>query len=103
MNSQSRAHLRSSRRMRWAQHHMGMHRRPGVAVVELAVILPLFVLLFLITADFARVSYYSVTVENCASNAVMFGTQADGSVAWQGAIGELDSASDAAFADATSM
>jgi Flp pilus assembly protein TadG len=41
--------------------------RPGVAAVELAILLPLLCFLFVITVDFARVFYYSVTITNCAS------------------------------------
>ena len=47
------------------------HRR-GAAVVELAVILPLLILLFVIAVDFARVFYFSVTLTNCARAGAMY-------------------------------
>jgi Flp pilus assembly protein TadG len=40
--------------------------RHGLAVVELAVVLPLLAFLFVITIDFARVFYFSLTLTNCA-------------------------------------
>ena len=54
------------RQRRIARRASGRHRRAAVAVVELAVLLPLLVLLFLITIDFARVFYFSVSLTNCA-------------------------------------
>ena len=43
--------------------------RSGAAVVELAVLAPLLVMLFIIAVDFARVYYYSLTLTNCAAPA----------------------------------
>jgi Flp pilus assembly protein TadG len=43
-----------------------------VAVVELAVLLPLLVMLFVVTVDFARVFYFSVTLTNCARAGAMY-------------------------------
>jgi Flp pilus assembly protein TadG len=48
------------------------HRRRGVAVVELAVLLPILVFLFLITVDFARVFYFSLTLTNCARAGALY-------------------------------
>jgi Flp pilus assembly protein TadG len=42
------------------------HLQRGIAVVELALLLPLLVLLFMITIDFARAYYYTQTLANCA-------------------------------------
>jgi Flp pilus assembly protein TadG len=47
-------------------------RRRGVAVVELACLLPLLVLLLLITIDFARVFYFSLTLTNCARAGALY-------------------------------
>jgi Flp pilus assembly protein TadG len=47
-------------------------QRPGVAVVELAVLLPLLVLLFVITIDFARVFYFSLSLTNCARAGALY-------------------------------
>jgi len=41
-------------------------KRSGAAVVELAVLAPLLVMLFVIAVDFARVYYFSLTLTNCA-------------------------------------
>jgi Flp pilus assembly protein TadG len=49
-----------------------LHRKRGVAVVELAVLLPVLVLLFLITVDFARVFYFSLTLTNCARAGALY-------------------------------
>ncbi len=48
------------------------HGRRGVAVVELAVLLPLLVFLFVVTVDFARVYYFSLTLQNCARAGAMY-------------------------------
>ena len=47
-------------------------RRKGAAVVELAVLLPLLVLLFVIAADFARVFFFSLTLMNCARAGALY-------------------------------
>ena len=44
----------------------------GVAVVELAVLLPLLVFLFLVAIDFARVFYFSLTLTNCARAGALY-------------------------------
>jgi Flp pilus assembly protein TadG len=46
--------------------------RSGVAVVELAVLLPILVFLFLIAIDFARIFYFSVSLTNCARAGAMY-------------------------------
>ena len=62
------------RRMRSC--HLGNGSAPefrrGAAVVELAVLLPLLAFLFVISVDFARVYYYSVTLTNCARAGAMY-------------------------------
>src|SRR2546426_1754505 len=47
-------------------------RRRGVAVVELAILLPLLAFLLVIAVDFARVFYFSLTVQNCARNGALW-------------------------------
>jgi Flp pilus assembly protein TadG len=49
--------------------------RRGVAAAELAVLLPLLMGLFLFAADFARIFYVSITLENAIHNAALFGSQ----------------------------
>jgi Flp pilus assembly protein TadG len=51
-------------------------RRQGVAAVELAVLLPLLVFLLMIAIDYARIFYYSLTIENCARNGAVFACNA---------------------------
>ena len=45
-----------------------------MAAVELAVLLPFLLFVFVVTLDFCRVSYYSVTVSNCARNGAVYGS-----------------------------
>jgi Flp pilus assembly protein TadG len=49
--------------------------RRGAAAVELAVLLPFLVTLGLFATDFARVLYYTITIENAVSNGALFGGQ----------------------------
>ena len=48
--------------------------RPAVAAVELAVLLPFLVFVFVIGVDFARVFYHCVTLTNCARNGAIYGS-----------------------------
>ena len=50
----------------------GVQPRRGATVVELAVLLPLLVFVFVIAVDFARVFYYSLTLTNCARAGAMY-------------------------------
>jgi Flp pilus assembly protein TadG len=49
--------------------------RRATAAAELAVLLPFLVALFLFAADFARIFYVSITLENAIHNAALFGSQ----------------------------
>jgi Flp pilus assembly protein TadG len=49
--------------------------RPGVAAVEMAVLLPVLAFLFVITVDFARIYYDTLTLVNCARNGAVYGSQ----------------------------
>jgi hypothetical protein len=49
--------------------------RRAVAAVELAVLVPFLAFIFVATLDFARVFYYSITIENCLHNGAIFGSQ----------------------------
>ena len=53
-----------------------VRRRKGAAAVELAVLLPLLTFLFLIAVDYARIFYYSLTLENCARNGALCASNA---------------------------
>jgi Flp pilus assembly protein TadG len=41
-------------------------QRKGAATVELAVLMPLLVYLFMITVDYGRIFYFSLALTNCA-------------------------------------
>lgn len=45
----------------------------GVACVELAILLPLLLFLFVIAVDYGRVFYFSLTLENCARSGAFYG------------------------------
>jgi len=45
---------------------------PGVAAVELAILLPFLCFLFVVAVDFARIFYFSLTVTNCARNGALY-------------------------------
>lgn len=70
--------LGGKRSMRWSPGEPGRRaasrgrRRAGSAVVELAVLLPLLVLLFVIAVDFARVFHFSLMVTNCARAGALY-------------------------------
>jgi Flp pilus assembly protein TadG len=46
--------------------------RRGVAVVELAILLPILTLLFVVAIDYARVFYFAVTVGGAARNGALY-------------------------------
>jgi Flp pilus assembly protein TadG len=50
-------------------------KRRGTAAVELAVLLPFLMFVFLVTVDFARILYTVITVDNCTHNGAVFGSQ----------------------------
>jgi Flp pilus assembly protein TadG len=53
------------------QRRTGASRR-AAATVELAILLPLLVFLFAIAVDFARIFYFSQTIQNCARNGAIY-------------------------------
>jgi Flp pilus assembly protein TadG len=53
----------------------GKQKRPGVAAVELAILLPFLAFMFVVTVDWARIFYYSIAVENCARNGALYMSQ----------------------------
>ena len=72
--------------------------RRGAAVVELAVLLPLLVFIFVVAVDFARVYYFSLTLQNCARAGAMYAS--DPHVADES---PFASTQEAALADATNL
>jgi Flp pilus assembly protein TadG len=72
--------------------------RPGLAVVELAVLLPILVMLFVVAVDFARVFYFSLTLTSCARAGALYACDPVAAVE-----SPFTSVSDAALADATNL
>jgi len=52
--------------------------RPGAATVELAVLLPFLAFFFVIGADWARIFYTSMTIQNAARNAAYYASEYPG-------------------------
>jgi len=52
--------------------------RRGAAVAEMAILLSVLSFLFIISIDFARVFYYSLTLKNCARNGAYFASDYTG-------------------------
>ncbi len=48
--------------------------RPAAATVELAVLAPFLVFLFVAVLDYGRIFYDSLTIENCARNGALYGS-----------------------------
>jgi Flp pilus assembly protein TadG len=55
-------------------HRAAVPGRRAVAAVELAVLLPLLVFLFVIGIDFARAFYFALTITNCARDGAIYGS-----------------------------
>jgi Flp pilus assembly protein TadG len=47
--------------------------RPGTAVTELALLAPFLTFLFVVVTDFARIIYFSLTIQNAACNGALYG------------------------------
>jgi Flp pilus assembly protein TadG len=52
--------------------------RRAVAAVELALVLPFLMFMFLVAVDFCRVFYFSQVVTTCARNAALYVSDPDG-------------------------
>jgi hypothetical protein len=52
-------------------------RRPAAATVELAFLLPFLLFLAVIATDWARLLYYTITLEACARNGAIYASDAD--------------------------
>ncbi len=48
--------------------------RPGAATVELVLVLPFLLCVFVAACDFSRIFYFSVIVTNCARNGALYGS-----------------------------
>lgn len=56
-------------------HSRGPHSQLGQAMVELALLMPIFLLLILGSAEFARLAYAAIEVSNAARAGVAYGAQ----------------------------
>jgi Flp pilus assembly protein TadG len=72
--------------------------RRGVAAVELAVLLPFLVFLAVIAADWARLMYYTMAIENCARSGALYASDAESQ-----SRSPYTSVHDAALAEAPSL
>jgi Flp pilus assembly protein TadG len=61
--------------MRVASQPEHARSRRATATAELAILLPFLVGLFLFAADFARVFYVTITIENAIHDGALFGSQ----------------------------
>lgn len=52
-------------------------RRPAAATVEFAFLLPFLLFLGVISTDWARLLYYTITLEACARNGAVYASDAD--------------------------
>jgi Flp pilus assembly protein TadG len=52
-----------------------LRARPGLAVVELAVLLPFLCALFVFAVDYARIFYFDLTLVNAARCGAVYGSQ----------------------------
>jgi Flp pilus assembly protein TadG len=50
----------------------GRNLRRGAAAAELAILLPFLGLIFVVTLDFGRIFYYTLTIENAARNGALW-------------------------------
>jgi Flp pilus assembly protein TadG len=80
-------------------HERRCSRRAGVAVVELAILLPLIVFLFVVAVDYSRIFYFSLTVTNCARNGAIYGSDPTAAAT----LSPYSSIEQAALADATNL
>jgi len=76
----------------------GRRSRTGAAVVELAILAPLMVFLFVIAVDFARVYYFSLTLTNCARSGAFYASDP-----WTNNESPFDSTTDAALSEAQNI
>jgi Flp pilus assembly protein TadG len=84
-------------------HNCKHTSRPGSAVVEFAILLPFLAFVFVVAVDYSRIFYYSLTIENCARNGAVFGSQTLNTSSWQNSGGTIASVTDATVADGAKL
>jgi Flp pilus assembly protein TadG len=90
-----RPNRRIASRRRWGS---SPRFRTGAAVVELAILAPLMVFLFVIAVDFARVYYFSLTLTNCARSGAFYASDP-----WTQVESPFTSTTDAALSEARNL
>lgn len=60
--------------MNRSTQHRIEQRRHAAASIELALLLPFLVFIFVAVVDFSRIFYYSVIITNCARNGAFYGS-----------------------------
>ena len=69
--------MRRKGRVLWFKNPFAADGRKAVAVVELALVLPLLLILFVIAVDFSRVFYNAQVITDCARTAALFASNPD--------------------------
>lgn len=94
--------MRALRQQNWSVHrrcksHL-CRARKGSAALELAILLPWLLILFMIVVDFTRIFYFTQTIENCARAGALYAS--DASTQSQSPYANV---TQAALADATNL
>lgn len=61
--------------MRALPRHGSRRPRRATAAVEVAVLLPFLIFVFVVGVDFARIFYHCLTLTNCARNGAVYGSK----------------------------
>src|SRR5687768_11560880 len=77
--------------------------RRGATVVEMALLLPFLVCLFVMSVDYARIFYFGVILENCARNGAYYASNYPNSAYLYNDIYGYKSLDEAIFKDAADM
>src|SRR5580704_16799992 len=75
----------------------------AAATVELAILLPVLMFLFVVAVDYARIFYDAITVENCARNGAYYISNYPNSSYLYNDIYGYKSVDEAVFADASNL
>jgi Flp pilus assembly protein TadG len=78
-------------------------RRRGATVVEMALLLPFLMFVFVVAVDYARVFYYGTILENCARNGAYYASNYPNSAYLYNDIYGYKSLDEAIYKDCTNM
>ena len=90
-------------RMRSVQPRSAQPLRRGATAVELALVLPFLMFLFVIAIDYARIFYYGVILENCARNGAYYASNYPNASYLYNDIYGYKNLDEAIYSDAASM